>query len=100
MQKWALHNPLQLATRMGDQRLVQYILRTQSHCEWEWGPFAVVPRLADRLMRDTGTHVMEICARLDAEPETREMLLDTFVDGIFHKLFAQKFDKLAATSSC
>ncbi len=29
---------LQLAARLGDKRMVQYILRCQSVCMWVWGP--------------------------------------------------------------
>jgi len=38
LQRWAALSPLQLATMLGDQRLVQYIIRTQSYCNWTWGP--------------------------------------------------------------
>ena len=30
--------PLQVAAKLGDKKLVQYILRTQSKPEWVWGP--------------------------------------------------------------
>ena len=73
--------------------MVQYILRTQSECAWVWGPVSqwYLDLRGIDSVGDTGNDVMEIVARLDASTETQEMLLDSFVDGIFHNLFKQKF---------
>jgi len=99
MPQYAVHTPLQLGVRLGDKRIVQYILRTQSTCEWVWGPVSswwFDLRGIDSV-GDTGNDVMELVAKLDATTETQEMLLDSFIDGIFHTLFQQKFHRFGRT---
>ena len=89
----ALMQPLQVATKLGDKKLVQYILRTQSKLQWVWGPASAYHldlRGIDSC-GDTANDMMEICARLDAREETQEMLLDTFMAGLLHELFEQKY---------
>ncbi len=95
VQQWAVLTPLQLGVKLGDKRIVQYILRTQSTCEWVWGPVSswYLDLRGIDSVGDTGNDVMEILGQLDALTETQEMLLDSFVDGIFHKLFNQKFKR-------
>ena len=72
----ALMTPLQVAVNLGDQKLVQYILRTQSKQEWEWGPVSSYNLDLKGIdsVGDTPNDVMEICARLDARERTQEML--------------------------
>lgn len=91
----ALMTPLQTAVKLGDQKLVQYILRTQSKQEWEWGPVSSFNLDLNGIdsVGDTPNDVMEICARLDANERTQEMLLETFMGGLMHSLFEEKFHK-------
>lgn len=88
--------PLQVAARLGDKKLVQYILRSRSKKEWEWGPVAQYHmdlRGVDSI-GETGNNVMEIVARLDATKETQEMVLDTFMGGFLNTLYVLKWRKL------
>ena len=87
--------PLQVAAKLGDQKLVQYILRTQSKQQWVWGPVSCYNLDLKGIdsTGDTGSDVMEICARLDASEETQEMLLPNFMAGLLHELFEEKFKK-------
>ena len=89
----SLLNPLQVATKLGDKKLVQYILRTQSKVQWVWGPVSSYNLDLHGIdsCGDSGNDVMEICARLDALEDTQEMLLDTFMAGLLNELFVQKF---------
>ena len=93
--QWAALTPLGLGIKIGDKRIVQYILRTQSTCEWVWGPVSswyIDMRGIDSI-GSGGNDVLELLGKLDALPETQEMLLDSFIDGIFHKLYTQKFQR-------
>lgn len=89
----SLLSPLQVACKLGDKKLVQYILRTQSKQQWVWGPVSLYHLNLHGIdsVGDTGNDVMELVARLDASDATQQMLLDLFMDGILHKLFLQKF---------
>ena len=96
--QWAALTPLGLGVKLGDKRIVQYILRKQSTCEWVWGPVSSW-YIDMRGIDSIGTQwreprsILELLGKLDALPETQEMLLDSFVDGIFHKLLTQKFQR-------
>lgn len=93
--QYALLNPLQVACKLGDKKLVQYILRTQAQQQWVWGPVAEYHLDLNGIdsIGDTGNDVMELVSRLDALDQTKEMLLDNFMEGLVHKLFMQKFYK-------
>jgi hypothetical protein len=90
---YSLLNPLQVACKLGDKKLVQYILRTQSKQQWVWGPVSEyhLNLYGIDSIGDTGNDVMELVTRLDATESTKEMLLDEFMDGLLHKLFTQKY---------
>ena len=93
--QWAALTPLGLGVKLGEKRIVKYILRTQSTCEWVWGPVSswyIDMRGIDSIGSGSND-VLELLGKLDALPETQEMLLDSFVDGIFHKLLTQKFKR-------
>jgi len=90
---WSALSPLQLATKLGDRRMVQYIMRSQSVCDWQWGPVSEWHINLEGIdsVGQTGNDVLELLGMLDASAETQRMLLDDFVAGIFHELFVQKF---------
>jgi len=85
--------PMQIAAKLGDKKMVQYILRTQSKQQWVWGPVSEYNLDLKGIdsVGDTGNDVMEICAGLDALEETQGMLLDDFMAGLLNDLFVQKF---------
>ena len=91
--------PLQVAAKLGDKKLVQYILRTQSKPEWVWGPVSSynLDLFGIDSVGDTANDFMEIVARLDALEETQEMLLDDFMGGLLNELFMEKFFKVGWT---
>ena len=87
--------PLQTAVKLGDKKLVQYILRTQSKQRWVGASLAYHLDLHGiDSVGETGNDMMELVTRLDASEATQQMLLDSFMDGIVHKLFEQKFNML------
>jgi hypothetical protein len=51
--------------------------------------------VADQLWQ--GNDVMEIVAALDATAQTRELLLDSFMQGFIHELFLSKWSRFAGT---
>ena len=57
--------PLQVGAKLGDKKLVQYILRTQSKLQWVWGPVSSYNLDLHGIdsMGETGNDVMELCAR-------------------------------------
>ena len=93
--KYSLLNPLQVAAKLGDKKLVQYILRTQSKQQWVWGPVSSYHLDLHGIdsIGDTANDVMELVSRLDALDATKEMLLDEFMDGLLHRLFVEKYKK-------
>ena len=44
-----------------------------------------------------GNDIMEVVASLDATPMTRELLLDTFMQGFLHELFLSKWRRFAGS---
>ena len=84
---------LQLAVKMGKKRLFQHALRRQCDVLWQWGPvtcYALDLAPIDSVS-EGGSQVMELLGRHDAAHATKEFLLDEFMAGILHQLFAQKW---------
>jgi hypothetical protein len=84
---------LQLAVRLGDSSTFKHILQKQCSVLWVWGP--VTQHTINLFGVDSsGTgegDVMELIGRIDAKPETTELLLDSFMQGFLHKLFVEKW---------
>ena len=89
--------PLQLATKLGDRRMFQHVLRKDSHVEWRWGP--VTSYVLDLAPVDscgpTGCDVMELLGRPDACHRTKTLLLQPFMQGFLHDLFVEKWRRFA-----
>lgn len=85
--------PLQLAVKMGDIRMMQYILRSQSRINWKWGPVTELHLELDGIdsIGEAANDVMELVAQIGAKQETQEMLLETFMQGFLHNLFVDKW---------
>ena len=85
--------PLQLAAKLGDHAAVKHIMRKQTSIMWVWGP--VTQHTIDLNFVDSGGEgggdIMELVARMNASKETTELLLDSFMGGFLHKLFAAKW---------
>ena len=93
--KLGLHclNPLQLAARLGDHSTFKHILRKQCTVLWVWGPvtqYSINLLGVDSAGGGEGD-VMELIGRIDAKRKTTELLLDSFMQGLLHKLFLQKW---------
>ena len=85
--------PLQLAAKVGDHRLFQYIMRRTAKVLWVWGPVTQYELSLDQIdsTGETGNDVMELIGMGDAQKKTQEMLLDNFMQGFLHKLFEMKW---------
>ena len=86
--------PLQTAAKLGDQRMVQYILRCNSEVNWVWGPVSELHLSLAGIdsLGDNNNDMMELIAQIGASERTRSMLLDSFMQGFIHKLFLQKWN--------
>ena len=87
--------PLQAAAKLGDHRMVQYIVRSQSKINWIWGPVTELHLSLDGIdsLGSTNNDVMELVAAHGAAPLTQEMLLGDFMQGFIHDLFRQKWTR-------
>ncbi|KAL1518863.1 hypothetical protein AB1Y20_003140 [Prymnesium parvum] len=93
--KWPLYTPLQLAFKLGDSKMTERIIYSLAIVQWEWGPLAslAIP-LAE--IDSAGPHpndCMHILELASASAGTKEMILDTFMQGFIFKLFDQKWEK-------
>lgn len=88
---------LQLAFWRGDAAMVQYCIEQRSRFQWRWGPLsATMFSLAEIDSSGAGGNdLMELIVMNDASQKTREMILDSFLDGMLHKLFRDKWRRFA-----
>lgn len=85
--------PLQLATFIGDERMFQHIMRRRSTVLWAWGPVTQFQMSLEGIdsIGASDNDVMNLVARSDATPETRELLGDDMMAGfLFNKLFVDQ----------
>ena len=77
--------------------MVQHIIEQRSRFQWKWGPLsAIMFSLAEIDSSGAGGNdLMELVLLNDAPAKTREMLLDSFMDGMLHKLFRTKWTRFA-----
>jgi len=89
-------SPLQLAVFYGRKPSTALLLKRHMANLWTWGPLTCDHLFLDEIdsVFPGGNQVMELVSRLDARQETKEMLLDEFVDGFIYKLFATKWEKM------
>lgn len=100
-------NPLQLAVKLGNHKMVLHVIRRQC-CEvqWSWGPTTRYTLnlegidSASSVGRSGGKDVMELVTQHGATAKTREMLLDSFMDGLLYKLFLSKWRRFAGKVHC
>eukprot|EP00966_Prymnesium_polylepis_P031443 731388-Prymnesium_polylepis.1 len=87
--------PLQAAVKLGDHRMVQYIVRCESKTIWVWGPITCFHLDLEGIdsCGETNNDVMELVAIIGAGLNTQQMMLDDFMMGLLHTLFAQKWDR-------
>jgi len=87
--------PLQLATRVGQQSIVQRLLEYDVRTEWSWGPTTKkVLQIRDVLDSDKEEHhmtVLELIARYDASRRTQELLSDDCMRGLLFELIREKW---------
>ena len=93
--------PLQLAARLGDHSMCAHILRARLIFNWRWGPLASYRMELSEIdsAGQAGNDIMEVVASLEASERTRELLLDTFMQGFLHELFLQKWSRFAGGES-
>ena len=92
---WSGLSALQLAAKLGDQRMCKHILRERLRMNWKWGPLTSLSlplnEIESAYEQDAG--LMELVAHFDARPATQAMLLDDFMQGFLHELFVQKWHR-------
>ena len=88
---------LQLAFWRGDAGMVQAVIEQRSRFQWRWGPLSsIMFNLAEIDSSGAGGNdLMELVIMNDAPFASREMLLDSFMDGMLHKLFRTKWTRFA-----
>ena len=91
--------PLQLAAQLGDHRMCKHILCARLIFNWRWGPLTSYKMELTEIdsSSEGGNDIMEVVASLDATPMTRELLLDTFMQGFLHELFLSKWRRFAGS---
>lgn len=89
--------PVQLAVHLGDRKMTEFIIMKRAEVVWEWGPMLSLAIPLDEIDSSglSADDAMELIAHRDARQGTKEMLLDDFMDGLFFKLFLQKWDRFA-----
>jgi len=83
---------LQLAVHLGQKKMFEQILAKKAVMLWTWGPASEYS--VDLLGIDTSgvpVDLLGIVTSVRASQATREMLLDTCMDGMLHKLFERKW---------
>ncbi len=97
LQKLNNLTPLQLAVRMGcPPMIVEVLVRRQTRLVWCWGnlvSYHLDLTGIDSATKASETSVMELIARVDAQKQTKELLLGTFLDGLIFELFREKRKK-------
>jgi hypothetical protein len=87
--------PMRLAVKMGMREMFLHTLRLRVKTEWVWGPIASykLPLSGLDTEGDLGKQsVMELTADDSALDKTKEMLLDSFMNGFIFKLFIKKWN--------
>merc|ERR1712185_172982 len=84
---------LQLACQLGNHAMFKHILSRSMGILWKWGPVTQNQINLEGIdsAPGRGGEVLELIGRFDAKIATQEMLLDDFMDGMFHKLFEEKW---------
>jgi hypothetical protein len=85
------------AARARGARRCKVILSARLIFNWRWGPLTSYRMELNEIdsVGVTGNDIMEIVASLDATDATRELLLDTFMQGFLHQLFLSKWRRFA-----
>ena len=99
---FAQMTPLQLAARLGDHTMAKHIFMRRAEVVWKWGPITQYKIVLDGVdsTGGGGNDIMEIIGRLDASKQTREMLLDSFLNGFIHGLFVTKWRRFGRVYHC
>mmetsp|Transcript_15896 Transcript_15896/g.36188 ORF Transcript_15896/g.36188 Transcript_15896/m.36188 type:complete len:906 (-) Transcript_15896:167-2884(-) len=94
--------PLQAAAKLGDHRMVQYIIRCQSIVNWIWGPVTELHLSLEGIdsLGVTNNDVMELVAVIGASHNTQSMLLESFMQGFIYSLFSQKWHNFGRHMHC
>ena len=84
---------LQLACYLGDHRMFVHIMKRRARINWSWGPVTEYRVHLEGI--DSSGHsdndVMTLIAKPDALHRTKEMMDESFLDGLIYDLFAQKW---------
>ena len=90
--------PLQLACKIGDQKMFKHVLRRHTNPLWTWGPaseFRISLKEIDSAnMGQTGIPVMFLLGRYAADKRTQKLLLDDYMEGFLFSLFLEKWNSL------
>jgi hypothetical protein len=89
-------SPMQLAAKRGLRYMFQHIVKSElTTVLWTWGPVTQYQISLDGI--DSSGHgasdVMEVVTREEAAPETKEFILDDFMQGFIFRLYEQKWER-------
>ncbi|KAL1511772.1 hypothetical protein AB1Y20_005058 [Prymnesium parvum] len=89
-------SPLQLAVKLGDRLMFMHILQRQTNILWKWGPitqYMIDLDGVDSAGAQKGEDVMELVGQMNAVVETKELLLDSVMNGFVYSLFEYKWKR-------
>lgn len=87
-------SPLQLAVKLGDKLMFMHILQRQTNILWKWGPitqYMIDLEGVDSAGVQKGEDVMELVGQMNAVDSTKELLLDSVMNGFVYSLFEYKW---------
>ena len=83
--------PMQLAAALGDVRMLTHVLRRRAAVLWKWGPVTQYQLDLDGI-ESVGSEGRGVMALSVDRPE---LLLGSFMQGMLHDLFMQKWENFA-----
>ena len=89
-------SPLQVAAKRGLQSMFQHIMRAEhTTILWVWGPltqYQIALGGIDSAGRGA-SDVMEVLTREDSSVDTKEFILDSFMEGFLFRLYQYKWER-------
>ena len=96
---YSLSTWTQIGVKLGNRLVFMHILKRQTNILWKWGPvtqYMIDLTGVDSAGPQKGGDVMELVGLLDASDATRELLLDSVMNGFVYSLFDLKWKRYSA----
>ena len=91
--------PLQLGVKLGNRLMFMHNLKRQTNILWKWGPvtqYMIDLEGVDSAGAQKGEDVMELVGQMTATESTRELLLDSVMNGFVYSLFEYKWKRYSS----